>query len=98
MKPSLWERFLLFFHFSIDPNPCPQRTAAGAYPLVEAYVNIRAARQGVRVQQWGTFKRSGPGWAMTADVAFSGDDGSTRTRTIEFIVQDRALTRSRTLR
>lgn len=97
MKPSLWERVLRFVGFPVEPNPCPQRAASGAYPLVEAYVNIRGARQPVHVKRWGVFKISGGEWTMAADVVFSGADGSTRTREIEFVVKDRALVRSRTL-
>ena len=98
MAYSPWERLLLFMRLPIEQNPCPQRDAQGGYPIVEKYIAIRSEKQGGRVKKWGEFNQNGYPWKMTAEVEFHNKSGQTYSKTIEFIVQNRALAKSQVVK
>ena len=98
MAYSPWERLLLFLKITVDPNPSPQRDKQGGYPIVERYIAIRSDKQAGRVKKWGKFKQIGYPWQMTAEVEFHNKSGQTYSKTIEFLVQNRALEKCRVVK
>jgi hypothetical protein len=97
MGYSIWERFLLLLRLSADPNPSPQRDSKGTYPIVAEYVRMKSAQRLCRIKDWGEFKQRGPEWVMPATVEFTKGDGTSATRVIEFVVQNRELKTTRTI-
>ena len=94
---SPWEWLLLLLDVPIDPNPCPQRSLRGGYPIVERYLALHFQRPRPRIKEWGEFLYDGDGWRMVCPVELSDESGATSTRTMEFKVKDRLLVGCRRL-
>ena len=93
MGLSPWEWFLQVLNRPIDPNPRPQRSLRGSYPLVEQYCALPSHPSKASILEWGEFMPDGDAWRMEALVRLESKSGAVTNRMLAFWVQDRVLTR-----